>query len=126
MPYSEIVLDHFHSPRNGYRMKDPDLVGLAGNPERGPFMLLYLKIEDEKIKDASYQTYGCGPAIAAGSLLTEKVKGSTRSDSAVWTEPAINDALGGLPIEKRHCSALAAKALVNALEQWPKPKEAAS
>ena len=118
MEYSEIVLEHFHSPRNGYRMKDPDVVGKAGDPGRGPFMLLFLKVEGEKIQEASYQTYGCGPAIAAGSLMTEKIKGATRTEASSWTEPKLNEALGGLPMEKRHCSALAAKVLANALESW--------
>lgn len=120
--YSEIVLDHFHSPRNGYRMKDPDVVGHAGDPKAGPFMLLYLKLEDQRIKAASFQTYGCGPAIAAGSLLTERLQGAHRDECQRWREDAINDALGGLPMEKRHCSALAAKALESALGQWTSRK----
>jgi len=119
--YSEIVLDHFHSPRNGYRMKEPDVIGRAGDPKAGPFMLLYLKLDGSRIKDASFQTYGCGPAIAAGSLLTEKLQGAHRDECRQWSENAINDALGGLPMEKRHCSALAAKALESALEQWAAP-----
>ena len=119
MEYSEIVLDHFHTPRNGYRMKDPHVIGKAGDPVRGgPFMLLYLKVEGETITDASFQTYGCGPAIAAGSLLTEKIKGVTRSEASKWTEPKLNDALGGLPMAKRHCSALAVQVLENALSSW--------
>jgi nitrogen fixation NifU-like protein len=116
--YSEIVLDHFHSPRNGYRMKDAHVVGKAGDPGSGPFMLLYLKVEGQKIQEASFQTYGCGPAIAAGSLVTEKIKGATRSEASLLTEPRINEELGGLPMERRHCSALAAKVLASALETW--------
>ena len=116
MTYSNIVLDHFYAPRNAYRMVEPDAVGKAGDPERGgPFMLIYLKFQDGKISRASFQTYGCGPAIAAGSLLTERIYGITRTDAELWTEPKLNDALGGLPAEKRHCSALAILALKQAL-----------
>lgn len=113
--YSETVLDHFYNPRNAYRMERPDATGKAGEPGRGPFMLIYLRFENERIKAASYQTYGCGPAIAAGSLLTEKVTGVTREEARHWDEAAITEALGGLPPEKRHCSALAAEALRMAL-----------
>lgn len=113
--YSEIVLDHFYHPRNGYRMKDADLVGRAGEPGRGPFMLVYLRVNGDRIAAASFQTYGCGAAIAAGSVLTEGVRGGTLAEAARWTERAVNEALGGLPAEKRHCSRLAADALADAL-----------
>jgi nitrogen fixation protein NifU and related proteins len=118
MTYSAVVYDHFFLPRNSHRMPDADAVGVAGTPGRGPFMLLFLKTQHERIVDASFQTYGCGPAIAAGSVLTEKLKGATRGEARSIDELAINEALGGLPSHKRHCSALAAEALAKALADW--------
>jgi nitrogen fixation NifU-like protein len=96
-------------------MKDADVVGTAGEPGHGPFMVLFLKLDGNKITKASFQTYGCGPAIAAGSVVTEKLTGATFEEAQKWTENAINEALGGLPPEKRHCSALASEALACAL-----------
>lgn len=113
--YSEVVLDHFHNPRHAHSMDDADVVGRAGEPGRGPFMLLYLKLEDERIARASLQTYGCGLAIAAGSLLAERLTGTSLGEAKKWNEPAIVAALGGLPTEKLHYSTLAAAALANAL-----------
>jgi len=118
MQYSEIVLEHFFSPRNCFRMERPDVVGKAGEPGSGPFMLFFLRVEGERIREASYQTYGCGPAIAAGSLVTERIQGACRTEASLMTEPVINEALGGLPAAKRHCSALAARALEDALVRW--------
>lgn len=115
MSYSEVVLDHFFNPRHCSRMEDPDVVGRAGEPGNGPFMLVYLKVDGQRIKAASFQTYGCGPAIAAGSVVTEKIQEALLDDAKGLTEPVINDALGGLPHSKRHCSALAATALADAL-----------
>lgn len=113
--YSDLTLDHFYNPRNARRLEKPDAVGKAGDPEKGgPFMVLYLRFEGERIAEASYQTYGCCAAIAAGSALTEKLTGESLLAAALWDEKAINEALGGLPMEKRHCSALAARALVDA------------
>lgn len=114
-PYSEVVMDHFLNPRSAHRMPDPDRVGVAGVPGRGPFVVLYLKLAGERIEAASFQTYGCAPAIAAGSLLAERLPGSTLEAARGWTDDAITQALGGLPPHKRHCSALAAEALVRAL-----------
>lgn len=115
--YSDVVLDHFLNPRNARRMIDPTVVGTAGVPGTGaPFMVLYLKLGDTHVLDASFQTYGCGPCIAAGSVLTEGVKGSSIATARTWGEGEVLSALGGLPESKRHCAALAAEALRKALE----------
>lgn len=114
-PYSDVVMDHFHAPRNVGRMQDPDAVGTAGTPGRGPFMVLYLKIVNRRISAARFQTYGCAPAIAAGSLLTERLVGLSLPEALAWTEPALVHELGGLPAHKRHCSELAVLALRAAL-----------
>ena len=119
-PYSELVMDYFHTPRNAFRMQDPDRVGTAGTPGGGPFVVLYLKLEGERISAASFQTYGCAPAIASGSLLAERLPGSTVAEARCWTDEAISEALGGLPSHKRHCSELAAEALVRALAPCPR------
>lgn len=115
-PYSALVMDHFYNPRNAYRMDDASVVGHAGKPGGGPFLTLFLKLERDQVTAASFQTFGCAPAIAAGSLLAERLPGSTLPEAVErWTEEAIHEALGGLPDHKRHCSALAAEALASAL-----------
>lgn len=116
MPYSDIVLEHFHAPRNQRVMERPDAVGVAGEPGRGNFMVIYLRAESERILEASFQTHGCCPSIAAGSLLTEAIRGESVQGTERWTEEAVNAALGELPAQKRHCSALAASALARARE----------
>lgn len=114
-PYSPVVMDHFYNPRGAFRMEAPDLVGRAGARNGGPFMTLFLKLEGERIAAASFQTFGCAPAIAAGSLLAEQLPGALLAEATSrWTEEAIHEALGGLPDHKRHCSALAAEALASA------------
>jgi nitrogen fixation NifU-like protein len=128
MSYSDIVLDHFYRPRNQFRMENADLRGVAGDPTHGNFMVLFFRVDGERIVAASFQTHGCCPSIAAGSLLAESLPGSTRQAAAAWTEARINEELGGLPIHKRYCSALAATALRDAVQQWradTRKKEAA-
>lgn len=118
--YTDVTLDHFYNPRNARKLENPDVVGRAGNPERGgPFMLVYLKLQGERIEEATFQTYGCCATIAAGSALTELAKTKKKSEAERVDEGAINEALGGLPMEKRHCAALAARALKDALAHWP-------
>ena len=73
--YSETLTDHVMAPRNGGAIENADLTGHAGAPGRGAFMILYLKIQDERIDAAKYHTIGCGPTIASGSMLTEMIVG---------------------------------------------------
>ena len=75
--YSEKVMDHFRNPRNVGEIENPDGVGRVGNPVCGDVMELYIKVEDEKIVDAKFKTFGCGAAIATSSMVTEMVKGKT-------------------------------------------------
>lgn len=117
LPYSPIVMEHFYAPRNAFKLQDPDVVGRAGTPGRGNYMHLYLRVQRGLVLEASFQTYGCCPAIAAGSLLVERIGGLTLDDAALWDEARITEALGGLPAHKRHCSRLAAEALQDALRQ---------
>ena len=81
---------------------------LAGQP---PYMVVYLKIQEDVVTAASFQTFGCGPAIAAGSLLTELVTGRTLQDCEKINADAVNQALGGLPPDKAWCADIAASAL---------------
>jgi len=115
MSYADIVLEHFHAPRNQRVMERPDAIGIAGEPGRGNFMVIYLRVESERIVEASFQTHGCCPSIAAGSWLTSEIVGGTMNSAAGWTDGAIDTALGGLPPHKKHCAALAAMALHRAI-----------
>jgi nitrogen fixation NifU-like protein len=114
--YSDILMDHFFAPRNGGRMEGPDRVGQAGTPGQGPFMVLYLRLDGDRVTEARFQTYGCGPAIAAGSMLTVLVTGRTVAECLALTAEELTEALGGVPPEKQHCPALAIQALRAALQ----------
>ena len=74
MDYSAIVLDHFMNPRNVGKMENPDAIGEAGSASCGDNMVLFLKIEDNTIKDVSFLTFGCAAAIASSSITTELIK----------------------------------------------------
>jgi nitrogen fixation NifU-like protein len=116
--YSETLTDHVMAPRNGGVMEDPDLTGHAGTPERGAFLILFLKLDDDRITAARYHTYGCGPTIAAGSMLTELIVGRTIAECRELTTDDLIAALDGVPPDKLHCPALAIAALHDALGQW--------
>lgn len=123
MSYSEKVMDHFRHPRNVGDMPDADGVGKVGNPVCGDIMELYIKVEDETIVDAKFQTFGCGAAIATSSMVTEMVKGKKIDDALGISNAMVAEALGGLPPIKMHCSVLAEEALKSAIDDYNKKKK---
>lgn len=122
MAYSEKVMDHFRNPRNVGEMKDADGIGKVGNPVCGDIMELYIKVEDDTIVDAKFQTLGCGAAIATSSMVTEMVKGKKLKDALTISNSMVAEALGGLPPVKMHCSVLAEEALQSAISDYKKKK----
>ena len=83
--YSEKVMDHFQHPRNVGIIENADGIGEVGNAKCGDIMKIYLKIDDDKISDVKFETFGCGSAIASSSLVTEWVKGKT---CLLYTSPS--------------------------------------
>ena len=129
--YSKKVMDHFLHPRNMGELPEANGIATVGNRICGDVMKMYLKIGkteeqggkegqegQEIIKDAKFQTLGCGAAIATSSMATEMIKGKPLSEALELTNKAIAQALGGLPPVKMHCSVLAAEAVKKAIENY--------
>lgn len=120
--YSDLVKDHFLSPRN-FLMGDEsayhyDAVGTVGNPICGDQMRMFLQIQDGRITDVKWKTYGCASAIASTSALSELVKGQTLDDALKVGPEQIAAYLGGLPKHKFHCSVLGHEALAAAIADY--------
>ena len=113
--YSDKLMDHFKNPRNVGEIEDADGVGQGGNRTCGDLMKMYLKIEDNIIKDVKFKTFGCGSAIASSSMATELIMGKTIDEVMQITNKAVVEALDGLPPIKIHCSVLAEQAIKAAL-----------
>ena len=116
--YSEKVMDHFMHPRNVGTIENADGVGEVGNAKCGDIMKIYLKIEDDIIKDVKFETFGCGSAIASSSMATEMIKGKSIHEAMALTNKAVAEALDGLPAHKMHCSVLAEEAIKKALTDY--------
>lgn len=116
--YSEKVMDHFANPRNSGEMENSDGVGTVGNPTCGDLMTIYIKVKDDVITDISFQTFGCGAAIATSSMITEIAIGKTLEEALKISRNDVAEELDGLPPVKMHCSNLAADALKAAIDNY--------
>ncbi|MDO4977974.1 MAG: Fe-S cluster assembly scaffold protein NifU [Eubacteriales bacterium] len=116
--YSEKVMEHFRNPRNVGTIENADGIGEAGNPVCGDIMKIYLKIEDERITDVKFETFGCGSAIASSSMATELIMGQPLKEALKLTNKAVTEALDGLPAHKLHCSVLAEEAIKLAVKDY--------
>ncbi len=123
MKYTEKVLDHFKSPRNVGIMENADGVGEIGNPACGDIMTFYIKVNDDKLEDIKFQTFGCGAAIAVSSMISEMAKGKTIEDAVKISNKDVAEALDGLPKNKLHCSNLGADALQAAIRNYYEGKQ---
>ena len=122
MAYTEKVIDHFENPRNvGSLDKEAANVGtgIVGAPECGEadVMKLQIRVEEDRIVEAKFKTFGCGSAIAASSLATEWVKGKTLNEAENIKNTDIVEELS-LPPVKIHCSVLAEEAIKAAISDY--------
>ncbi len=128
MAYSQKVIDHYENPRNvGSFAKDESNVGtgLVGAPSCGDVMKLQIKVNPETniIEDAKFRTFGCLSAIAASSLVTERIKGKTIEQAKEIKNLEIAQELS-LPPVKIHCSVLAEDAIKQAINDYDSKKNA--
>jgi nitrogen fixation NifU-like protein len=118
--YSDKVMDHFKNPRNVGEISNADGIGTVGNPVCGDLMSISIKVENNRIVDIKFRTFGCGAAIATSSMVTELAKGKTLDEAEKISRQDVASSLEGLPPIKMHCSNLAADALRAAIQNYRK------
>ena len=117
-PYTELVMDHFLNPRNIGSLENPDGMGTCGDPSCGDCLVMHLQIHESRIETVRYLVLGCAAAIASSSMTSILATGRTLEEASQISDQDIEQALGGLPAAKRHCSLLGATALRNAIADY--------
>lgn len=116
--YNQKVLDAFANPQNVGVIENADGEGMVGNATCGDIMKITLKIENDVIVDAKFQTFGCAAAIATSSTATQMIIGMTVDEALQVTNAKVVEYLEGLPPQKIHCSVLAEEAIKKAIEDY--------
>jgi nitrogen fixation NifU-like protein len=109
--FSAQVLDHFQNPRNAGELDAATAVVERTNPVCGDVLRLAARVEEGRVVEARFKCSGCVPAMAAGSALTELVKGRRVEELDRISEGDVIQALGGLPPASRHAAQLAVETL---------------
>ena len=111
MRYSAALLDHFLNPRNAGLMREPDGSGVDEYEGCGDQARFFLRVRDGRVSEARFQTYGCGPTIAAASAASERVVGRLVEDLINLKPQEVEDAVDGLPEDRKHAADVVAGAL---------------
>src|SRR4051794_6174747 len=105
--YQEIILDHSKRPRNHHPMDNATRQADGYNPLCGDKLKLFLRMEGDIVKDASFIGAGCAISTSSASLMTESIKGKTRDEALkllekfhelLTTDVAVSQDLGKLVV----------------------------
>lgn len=117
--YIDHILDHFQNPRHRHRMEDADVQLGGGNPGCGDLITMYLKIEDDRVSEASFEGEGCTISQAGGSIVSELVWGMTLDEVKELDIETMNDEMGDDVVKSRvRCATLALGTVQAAIDQY--------
>lgn len=117
--YGEVAFQRWLKPLYVGAMDDADGYGRVTG-SCGDTIEIFLKFERDRVKEASFQTDGCGSSTVCGSFATELALGKTPDELVEITGERILEVLGGFPQEDQHCAFLAADTLLEALNDYMK------
>ena len=121
--YTKKVMDIFQNPKHVGVIRGADGVGQVGNAVCGDIMKITIKVEDNKIVDAKFKTFGCVAAIASSSVACGLIIGKTLEEAKALTNKQVLEVLGEVPANKIHCSVLAEEAINLAIEDYHKKQK---
>ena len=116
--YSPQVIDHYKNPRNVGMIEDADGVGIVGTPSSGEMIKFWIRVHHDRIVGARFKAFGCPTVIAAGSVATQLVQGTTIKEALKITNRQIDDVLGGLPPDKQRYAIDAQKVVQSAINDY--------
>ena len=119
MVYKPQVIEHLVRPRNVGEIDTPSGAGESGHAACGDIARFTVEISEARVEDVRYKVYGCAACIAAGSALSELVRGQSLLEAARVSKADLENALGGaLPEGKEHALVLVLDALHKAFEDY--------
>lgn len=109
--YSNTIIEHFENPKNLGEIAEPSARVRVGDPVCGDTIELGVICQAGRITEARFHAYGCAPALALGSVLTQFVEGASAEQLAEADEKRVEELLGGLEPNQQHVAALGCRVL---------------
>ena len=79
--YQQVILDHNKKPRNFHKLETANRTAEGYNPLCGDQLNIYLQVEDDQVKDVSFEGSGCAISKASASMMTQAVKGKNKREA---------------------------------------------
>ena len=111
MRYSATLVEHFLNPRNAGLMRDPDGTGEETFDGCGDLARVFLRVQEGRATEVRFQSYGCGPTIAAASAASELIAGRAVEELVSLKADEVERAVDGLPDDRKHAAAVVAGAV---------------
>jgi len=115
--FGDVAFERWQNPLYAGAMNNPDGHGRVTG-SCGDTMQIYLKFENNQVKEATFLTDGCGSSTVCGSFAAELALGKTPDELTEITGETILKILGSFPEENRHCAFLSADTLQDALNDY--------
>jgi nitrogen fixation NifU-like protein len=116
--YQEVILDHSRRPRNFRKMEGASRKAEGYNPLCGDRVTIYLSMDGDLVKDASFQGSGCAISTSSASILTESMKGKTRAEAEALFE-TFHDLVTGERNAKQDAPELGKLAVFSGVSGFP-------
>ncbi|KAA0253390.1 MAG: SUF system NifU family Fe-S cluster assembly protein [Acidobacteria bacterium] len=123
--YQELILDHNRAPRNYGTIPDPNRKALGHNPLCGDQFTLFLRVEEDVVKEVVFQGKGCAISKASASLMTEAVKGKTVAEAEALFR-RFHELVTGPPDAKADTKGLGKLAVFAGVREYPARVKCAS
>ena len=116
--YSEQLMEEFLNPKNYGVIKGASSVGKTVSDVAGEIIKIFMKVEDNKIVDCKFQTFGGVVAIAATSIANRLIVGKSLAELKKFNANQITNILGEVPENKKYILPLVASAVVDAVDNY--------
>ncbi|MBW2060745.1 MAG: iron-sulfur cluster assembly scaffold protein [Deltaproteobacteria bacterium] len=115
--YGDVFFERWRHLRYMGKIDNPDAYA-AVTGSCGDTIQIFLNFENDRVKEASFLTDGCGSSAVCGSFAAEMAHGKNPNELLEVSGEAILQKLGGLPEEDEHCAFLASETLADALKDY--------
>ena len=122
--YSDKIMEEFLNPKNSGVIKGASSVGKVVSDIGSEIIKFFIKVEDGRVTDCKFQTYGGVVAIALSSIATTLMMGKTILGIKRISSTDLVSAIGGeIPEDKKYLVTVVMTAIDKTIENYENKAE---